>query len=191
MVDLQGKTMIGSAIDYRRPGTLSVDEIDELRGMVRQVADDFVPSLAARSSTTQSDLNSVRAIGIDAYLTELLTQHTLLAHATDGSAAAFLSFRSNYVHPKFPELGACVYVSTIAVVRAFRREGFARDLYSVLFRLDHALPRRILLRTWADNISHLSLLAELGFDILGRAADDRGPGVDTVYLGITRSQLSE
>lgn len=176
--------MIRCGIVHREPGSLTPEDARLLGRMVEAVADDFLPSLAMRTSTTQKSLSSPTAGSVDAYLTGMLAQHTLLAWANDGSLAAFLSFRLNHVDPRFAGLGASAYVSTIAVMPQFRREGFARRLYAALLQLPLGPSRLVLLRTWGSNVSHLDLLAEIGFEILARDIDNRGPGVDTVYLGI-------
>lgn len=175
--------MTGNNLAYRAAGGLTTGEKAVLHAMVEQVADEFVPSLARRTSTTQRDLASPQEGSVAAYVAEMLTQDALLVTTHEGAPAAFMSFRPAYVHPMFAVRGPCVYVSTVAVMPRYRRAGYARSMYRALFSLSRDRSRWVLLRTWGGNCGHLTLLSDLGFEILARIPDDRGPGIDTVYLG--------
>ena len=169
-------------VTHRPAGTLTAAEADAVRALVAEVADDFVPSLARRSSTTQTDLAGGEPRGVDAYVQEMLGQDTLLV-TSDGAPVALLSYRPAMLHPLFTDRGPCAYVSTIAVRPDHRRAGHAQRLYDALLRRDVMTSAWVLLRTWSTNTGHLALLTRLGFEVLTTLADDRAPGVDTLYLG--------
>ncbi|NTW38779.1 MAG: GNAT family N-acetyltransferase [Cellulomonadaceae bacterium] len=170
---------------HRAPGALDCAEREALLDALVVVADEFVPPLTVRRSTTQSDLVGLRAEapeGVGRYFAQMLDQHTLLAPGPDRALAAFCSFRVGHTPPVVADLGPCTYVSTIAVLPDHRRSGIARLLYGSLLALDGVRSRPVMLRTWSTNTGHLALLATLGFEVVSTLPDDRGTGVDTVYL---------
>lgn len=85
-----------------------------------------------------------------------------------------------------PQLGltATAYLSTLIVAQAARGRGLARQLYAALFELADGWSGSpiVATRTWSTNDAHLPLIAALGFEEALRLADDRGPGIDTVYF---------
>ena len=85
-----------------------------------------------------------------------------------------------------PQLGltATAYLSTLIVAQAARGRGLARQLYAALFALARSWSEApiVATRTWSTNDAHLPLIAALGFEEARRLAEDRGPGVDTVYF---------
>jgi ribosomal protein S18 acetylase RimI-like enzyme len=99
---------------------------------------------------------------------------------------AFLPFRGSHRDARLPQIGVCIYVSTISVRPVARGRSLACKLYLKLFELPETLPEWVLLRTWSTNTHHLRLLDTLGFKLLLTVPDDRDLGVDTVYLGRKR-----
>jgi ribosomal protein S18 acetylase RimI-like enzyme len=156
-----------------------------LASLLATVADEFVPPLTVRNGTTQTELADIDTVESDSYFTELLRQDNLLA-IDDGELMAFLSFRAGYHEERLPLIDSCIYVSTIAVHPEARGRGHARRLYERLLGLPEALPPWVVLRTWSTNAEHLKLLSSLGFDVLRTIRDDRGAGIDTLYLGRRR-----
>lgn len=174
---------------WYRPEAIPVAELRGLTDVFEEVADDFVPPLTSRGSTTQSDLSD-RGPGAGApgqdYLTEMLRQDVVVSRHGD-RVVGFLSFRSHHQDPRYADLSPCLYVSTVAVRRSHRRHGVARALYRELFGLPAALPPWIVLRTWSTNTGHLELLGRLGFTTVLRLKDARAAGIDTVYLAADRT----
>jgi ribosomal protein S18 acetylase RimI-like enzyme len=171
------------SIDIRRDATPVGDEI---RRLLREASDEFVPPLAGREGTTQSDdLDDTDGGDLDAYYRQCLAQ-TFVVARVDGSLAGFLSFRHDYSHEALDGYCPANYVSTIIVDRAHRRQGIATRLYRALLTdLPSALELPyVATRTWSTNDSHLSLLDELGFERIETVPDDRGEGIDTVYYAI-------
>lgn len=174
------------AVTHRRPGSLDAAESADLHRALVTVADEFVPSLARRASTTQPDLRphsaALTASGtVDAYFAQMLTQHTLVATSPSDGLMGFASFRLD--HP-VAALGdrTATYLSTIAVLPTARRSGVARRLYAALLRHPEVAGTAVVLRTWSTNDAHLTLLRELGFRVVLQVRDDRGEGIDTLYL---------
>lgn len=176
---------MATEIRWRRPGEMTQPEKYDLELLVEEVSNEFVPPLTARSSTTQAMLKDGSIGASNSYFDEMLTQDNLLL--VEGcQLQGFLSFRAPHRDARLPEMGDCIYVSTIAVRPTARGRGFSRLLYEKLFDLPGSLPKWILLRTWSTNTHHLHLLAALGFILLFTVPDDRGLGIDTVYLGRQR-----
>ena len=177
--------MTAPEVLWRIPGTMTLPEQRALQLVVDEVSEEFVPSLTARSGTTQIALKNVTKNEPDCYFDEILMQHNLLVIEND-QLLGFLSFRASHCDVRLPKIGICVYISTIAIIPAARGRGFARLLYRELFELPKTLPAWVLLRTWSTNTGHLRLLHSLKFAILLTVPGDRGIGIDTLYLGRRR-----
>ncbi|MCI1664790.1 MAG: GNAT family N-acetyltransferase [Atopobiaceae bacterium] len=138
---------------------------------------DFVPPLSARSSTHQTALTGLTASGgVQGYFDELRGQPFVLA--LDGDhVIGFLSFIPGYsLHGEVRG----DYVTTVCTLPERRGEGIATALYGRLEELTR--PHTLLIRTWSTNEGQVCLLGRLGFVLVERVIDDRGPGVDTLYL---------
>ncbi|GAA1830269.1 hypothetical protein GCM10009682_56320 [Luedemannella flava] len=170
-------------VKHVTPGAMTAGEREQFAALVDEVADDFVPPLTDRRGTTETQLNGPTGSQPTNYLDALLTQHNLLVFEGD-RLTAFLSYRLGHHIAELPEVGACTYVSTIAVARDRRRAGHARLLYGQLMPLASSW---IVLRTWSTNTSHIRLLQALGFKELYTLEDHRGAGLDTVYFGLDQS----
>lgn len=162
---------------------------DEILRLLTAVNHEFVPPLSARSSTTDRDLrNTGETTGLPlSYLDQVMAQSMIAAW--DGGLIGMLSFIPT--HRGAPLDGVampCTYVSTVAVDPTRRRAGLARMLYAeLLLSLPSMTPATsIVTRTWSGNTSHLDLLASLDFHVAHRIPDDRGPGIDTVYVVLER-----
>lgn len=170
---------------WRTPGKMAQLERRSLELLVEEVSDEFVPPLTTQSSTTQAALASASGSASSSYFDEMLMQHCLLLIECD-QLHGFLSFRTFHRDVRLPQIGICIYVSTIAVRPAARGRGLARLLYQKLLELPDTLPAWILLRTRSTNTYHLQLLDSLGFKHLLAIPHYRYPGVDSIYLGRKR-----
>ncbi len=170
---------------WRTPGKMTQLEQRSLELLVEEVSEDFVPPLTTRSSTTQAVLASASGSASSSYFDELLMEHCLLLIECD-HLQGFLSFRTFHRDARLPQIGICIYVSTISVRPAARGRGLARLLYHELLGLPEAFPAWILLRTRSTNTHHLHLLDSLGFKRLLTVPHDRDPGIDSIYLGRKR-----
>ncbi len=155
--------------------------------LLQTYGEDFVPPLSQRESTCQQGLRDnthSSPQGPVAYFEEMKAQCFLLAVEGD-AVAGFLTFRRGYIpevlsHRKEEGLLG-LYITTIIVDAAYRRQGLARGFYHRLMTLFPQRRRLLSTRTWGGNISHISLLEKLNFSGPIRIPDDRGPGIDTVY----------
>lgn len=141
-------------------------------------ADEFVPPLSQRYSTSQDDLGSAPGGSFpDAYFNVMRDQSIICAFEGE-VLAGFLSYVEGYElaclgHPS-------TYVTTLCVAAAQRRRGVASALYRHLERVVGAGV--VSLRTWSTNVAQTEALRRLGYRCVGRVVDDRGPGIDTVYF---------
>lgn len=177
--------MIAPEVLWRAPGQMTLQEQHALQLLVEEVSAEFIPPLTTRSGTTQIPLKGDVDQESSSYFDEMLMQHNLLLIKSN-QLQGFLSFRTSHRDVRLPEIGICMYISTIAILPAARGRGFARLLYRKLLELPETLPAWVLLRTWSTNTGHLRLLYSLGFELLLTVPDDRGIGVHTLYLGHQR-----
>ena len=176
---------MNTEILWRAPGEMAQLEQGSLELLVEEVSGEFVPPLTTRSSTTQAALKRSNGSESSSYFDEMLVQHNLLL-VEGNRLQGFLSFRAFHRDARLPQIGVCIYVSTISVRPAARGRGLAGRLYRKLFELPETLPEWILLRTWSTNTNHIRLLDNIGFKLLLTVPGDRDPEVDTVYFGRKR-----
>ena len=140
---------------------------------------EFIPPLSARGSSTQQNLTGTEAVseGAKAYYAAMSTQPVVVAVEND-RCYGFMAFKKDYTceyYEKLPNL----YASTCVVHPDTRGQGLMGRFYQKMIDL---FPEcSVYTRTWHTNISHLKVLDKLGFTLLTRLPDHRGPGMDTVY----------
>lgn len=144
---------------------------------------EFIPPLSERESTVQQGLeptnDSTKKVP-RAYFEELVQQEFLLA-STNDRVIGFFSYISNHtVKLQAGEKILADYVSTIIVHPDYRRGGIAEKFYERM--IDSKDSGNIVTRTWSSNFAHLRLLQKLGFQNVLTVTDDRGTGIDTVYM---------
>ena len=151
----------------------------DIQELLKLADKEFVPPLSARGSSTQQDLTGTDAIsqGAKAYYEAMSAQPVVMALEGD-RCYGFMAFKRDYVcqyYQKTPNL----YASTCVVHPDARGKGLMRGFYQAMIDL---FPEcSVYTRTWHTNISHLKVLDKLGFTLLIRLPDHRGPGMDTVY----------
>lgn len=153
---------------------------------------DFVPALSARSDTTTKNLTAESLWGGPvAYFETVMKQHTLLA-TIDEKPAGLMSFIPHYEDDLLSDYSPSTYVSTTAVAPRARRKGVATALNAAIEHLPPELQDPyITRRTWSKNIANISLLESMGFQVVKRIDDHRGPGIDTLYFARTRIRQPE
>lgn len=184
-------TPLHSSVQHFAPDELTPAMTDHLWKLYTDVTHDFVPPLGQRDGTTAPLTPGPAPNSVAAYFQDMLGQHNLVSTDADGQPAGFLSYRPAHPVPA-PVVAAgivtveqCVYVSTVAVRRELRGKGHGRAMYAALLERQRADDdfAWVLLRTWSTNGASMHLLAGLGFTHLARTPDERGPGIDTIYLG--------
>lgn len=156
---------------------------------------DFIPPLSTRITTTQTDFNS-SFVETHAppyqYWIGILKQQNILAFI-DGCLVGFMSFKYNYmmddwISVKNRENGVNNYISTICILKNYRRLGIAKRMYDYI---ENNLPNEfmsnyITTRTWSTNMNHIKLLSQRNFLLLYTITNDRefnNSKYDTLYFG--------
>ncbi len=160
---------------------LACEDEEAVLALLEETESEFVPPLSKRTSTHQTDLSTPAAsdrTGVEAYFAELAGQPFLLAR--EGRRfAGFLSYIRGF-DAGWIRLGAdAVYITTICTAPEFRHRGVASALYRALEK--RICPSAMLIRTWSTNGAQRSLLEKGGYRMVRCLADDRGPGIDTLY----------
>lgn len=175
--------VIGYRIEPPRQG-LGPSETPAVWKLLIEADAEFIPPLSSRRSSIDMHLGGTDRDpdGPRAYFRELQDQWFLLARGPDGEVVGFMSYRRGHVLPFRESDRTSCYVSTVFVGEAFRRQGITRRMYAALIREADLLGQAVATRTWSTNTGHLRLLEHLGFVVGERRADDRGQGLDTLYL---------
>lgn len=154
---------------------------------------EFVPPLSQRESTVQQELDRSMNTQISgkqgtmpwAYFEVLMQQEFLLACEED-KILGFMSYiPNNYVKLQDGNGIFADYVSTIIVHPDYRARGITGNFYRQLF--GQGKENMIVTRTWSTNYAHLHILHKLGFQVISVLKDDRGIGIDTVYMAKSRA----
>lgn len=148
---------------------------------------DFVPSLSARFSTSDTKFSAQtgRENGIYAYFEDMIGEQ-MLAAIEDGKLLGFVTFKRDLVQgPLTADTLPNLYICTLLLSPAARGKGVTKLMYTHLF--DTLYPKiNLYTRTWSTNTAHLKILEHFGFSLVKRIENDRGPGIDTVYYGKKR-----
>lgn len=154
-------------------------ETIQVRRLLHHADAEFVPPLSARRTALDEDFSSGTG-SLDAYERDLLAHPLLLATAF-GRVDGLAGYRRCRLIIAGAEVD-CLYLSTIIVSARARRTGIGGDLYAALIHLAHDANIPLVTRTWSENDAHLRLARRYRLREVERVADDRGPGIDTVYL---------
>ena len=155
---------------------------NEILDLLEKCDTEFVPPLSARNSTTQSDLsgNIKSGDGVFSYFKEMKKQRILVATEND-RLIGFVSFKEAFVNEIIgEEYLPDIYISTLLVASDERGKGLTSKMYEYLFKeYENA---NIFTRTWSTNEAHIKILSRFGFKTMHVLKNDRGNGIDTVYL---------
>lgn len=157
----------------------------EIWTMLVEADDSFVPPLSSRTSNTQSALDDgiTNPAGPTTYFEALQNQQLILARVVGQQhrIAGFMSFRPDSALPAGDPDARFYYLTTVIVRPEHRGRGISKTMYETLFDAAAASNSGVATRTWSTNIAHIGLLEKLGFRMVHRITDDRGPGIDTEY----------
>lgn len=169
--------------------TAGVDEqiADQVWNILVEADTSFIPPLSTRTSGTQTALDSARTVqsaGPVAYFESIRHQHIITARpATPAEPlAGFMSFRPGFHLPYTSPTILYHYVTTVIVRPAFRGNRVTQRMYENLLASAQEFGQGVATRTWSTNAAHIGLLHHLGFSETHRIPEERGPGIDTVYL---------
>ena len=178
--------------DYIRIDLLTNKEIimakKELWNILCEINYEFVPPLSSRSSTTAVfDLNSETAtIDLEEpreYFEALIKQKIITSRKkSNGMITGFMSFIPNYkLHIESLDI-RCHYITTIGVTKGERGHGITSQFYKMIEKVAREQKAKtVATRTWNSNKTHIQILLDLGYKT-HVIKDDRGPGIDTLYL---------
>lgn len=157
--------------------------LNAVKRLIEASDTEFIPTLSARSSTTQQSLITPAEShkNCDLYFQEICAQNILIAMDSKDNLLGFMSYRENYICEHIAkEFLDNLYVTTVIVDKAARGHAIAGAFYQYLKELypDHYL----FTRTWSSNASHIRILNEQDFIVHKILKDDRGEGIDTVYF---------
>ncbi|WP_078553109.1 hypothetical protein [Bacillus alkalicellulosilyticus] len=153
-----------------------------------EVDKEFVPSLSARESSFQSELQ----VEVEedkkphSYFEEVCKQHFILA-ISEGTEEllGFMTFKSGYTCEELTAFSPSLYITTVCVRKKERNRGITRTFYDFIqseqvkeaFRMPYVSTR-----TWSANHSHIHVLETIEFEVSERLPDHRGKGIDTIYF---------
>ncbi|MEM1667515.1 MAG: GNAT family N-acetyltransferase [Thermofilaceae archaeon] len=176
-------------------------KLAELKVLLEEVAEDFVPSLYYRDAFCLGFSSSAlsRERTIEPYFNSVKDGFIILAQLREGAfteteepivGALCFTIKDNLdnlgLTSSFNE--KVIYVSTIAVRKPYRGLGIAKGMYRFLLNILKDCPmqlgskiRYIVTRTWSTNVESKRLLTSLGFNLVKVIENDRGKGIDTEY----------
>lgn len=155
--------------------------------IMRLCDNDFIPPLSARNSTTQKSLIGGKSTeeGLISYMTEMLSQ-VVLGSFENNNLIGFVSFKENYLSDVILDSDLPnIYLSTLMLNKEARGKRLTQQMYDYLFNVVYP-DRSIFTRTWSTNIAHLKILEKFNFSLIKTIKNDRGNGIDTVYLALKR-----
>lgn len=147
---------------------------------------EFFPSLSSREDSRQMDLTNLKedAVKPYSYFQKLHSQQFILLVNELNQCVAFMSFIHNYKAEELTEILPANYITTICVHPDYRRQGLLKKLYDYMLNNlpeIYTLPT-VSTRTWSLNSHHISALHKIGFHVIRKLDDHRGPGIDTLYF---------
>ncbi len=156
---------------------------DDVWHVLQTTDNEFVPPLSARSGTTTKVLSEESIWGGPiTYYENVMDQWGVLATKND-QHIGLLSFIPRHSEELLADWSPSTYISTIAVLPRFRKQGIGTLMVQRALDLPDQLQSPFTtLRTWSTNRSSLGLWANFGFEEVVRLPDHRGPGVDTIYF---------
>lgn len=172
---------------------LSENEKAGIMEILEQCDREFVPPLSGRKSSVQKNLSGGKENAGSGgcptdYFHEIMKQDFILC-TEGGSVLGFMTFRRNYICSELEDFGTSLYITTACVRPGNRNAGLLGRMYDCMEKeAASVLQYKIIAtRTWSSNGAHLHVLQKRGYHIVKTLKDDRGPGIDTVYLGKTLS----
>lgn len=167
-----------------RDGITDPEEKEQIRRLLQLCDQDFVPPLSGRNSTSQTDWSTVddTVDGISEYLENICCQHVVL-WKEKGVIQSFMTWRDHFNCEYLTEYPDCCYLTTLCINPAFRGQGISERMYELAEKdIEEKYPgSEITLRTWSTNQAQDHILPRIGYRLIRRLVNDRGPGIDTVY----------
>ena len=195
-----------STIIYCSGKELTERQREAIWEILKGCDEEFYPPLSQRTSTSQKNLDSRELAqqkadakrpdaaaqpdmdaGPKAYYDEMIQQEFLLDMEGE-EMAGFMTFRRAYIYEKLPDpYNPSLYMTTACVRKKWREHGIMSKLYTCMERevtARFSCPY-VTTRTWSTNDAQMRMLPQRGYRKILVLPEDRGPGVDTVYFGMT------
>lgn len=163
--------------------------LHSMLGILSLTSREFVPALHLRNSAQQTELKLLEEKGSSQGFVdetpfgyfETIKDQSVVVNISGDAIVGFLTYSENTakidgVMVYRPNL----YINTVVVHPDFRGNGAARQMYARLF--EEYKKHHVYLRTWSTNVRQLSVLNSLGFRVCKRIENDRGEGIDTLYM---------
>ena len=172
---------------------LNKQQEKEVWEIIKKADYDFIPPLSDRTDTvhkfmghnpekTQNQVNPEKngrnGEGPIQFFEEIKKESFLLI-LNNGKIEGFFSFVKDY--PLEIDQGTiiCDYITIIIIDPDCRNKGYTQKMYDVI--LNERKEKNIATRTWSTNYAHMHILNNLGFKLVQRDINDRGPNIDSVY----------
>jgi 2,3-bisphosphoglycerate-dependent phosphoglycerate mutase len=156
--------------------------------ILKKTNNDFVPPLTERMDTVHDitpeeqekpEKNETNEEG-PVKVFEDLKDNTFMFIVKNGKIEGFFSLRKDYALEINEETIICDYIIAVIIDPNCRNRGHAKKMYNIL--LNERKEKNIATRTWSTNYAHIHILDILGFKLVQRILNNRGPNIDTVYF---------
>jgi len=159
----------------------------ELRNILYEIDDEFVPSLSYSDSTAFSlGVSTANNNKLENYLKNMLNQAIILSKKkSDHQIVGFISYIPNYsVEFKNKENIICYYISTVGVTKGWRGHGITKQFYKMIEEIvkGQTISTHVATKTWSTNKTHIKILTCLGYKKISTIENDIGNGIHTVYF---------
>lgn len=172
---------------------LNKQQEKEVWEIVKKSDKDFIPPLSERKDTVHKfighnpektekrvnpEKNGKNQEGPLKFFEEIKKESFLLV-LNNGKIEGFFSIIKDYSLEIEQGKIICDYITTIIIDKNCRNRGHTQRMYN--FLLNERKEKNIATRTWSTNYAHIHILGNLGFKLVHRDINDRGPNIDSVY----------
>ena len=169
------------AIKYLLNENLTDAVIDGIADVITACDDEFVPPLSERYVASGDSTTS-----LSGYIESVICSCNLFAVAIDDESDTIIGFASAQMRHVDIEMFGDIdttYISTICVLRKYRRHGIANELYAMIEIYAKRNGNGIVtLRTWSTNGTQMALTQHRGYQVHRIIENDRGDDISSVYF---------
>ena len=152
---------------------------DRIWDLICRCDDDFYPPLSTREPTDSVMVQTGVKESKPHTFFEMIQGTSVLVDSEDVNGV--IAFYKGYVLDEVDDIPR-TYVMFILVDPDARGRGLGRSLYEAMFEHMSGSEAPVVTRTWSTNYSHLALARSMGLTRSVVLENDRGNGVDTVFL---------
>lgn len=155
--------------------------IDGIADILTACDDEFVPPLSERYVASGDNASSLHG-----YIENIICSCNLFAIAIDDETDRIIGFASAQTEHVDIEMFGDVettYISTLCILRKYRRHGIANELYRMIETYAEENGNGIVtLRTWSTNETQMVLTEHRGYHVHRIVENDRDDDVSSVYF---------